>query len=320
MEPTCKISRISYIDTTKTICILLMVVGHWNTNELLSNYIYSFHMPAFFVVAGILYKSHVWFKTIEAYIIPVIAFSFINLLFKICIGTISITTIAFPDIIKLIFQYRYGLGESLFNGIWFLWALLGLRLLFGDLKFLNKLRSHYYLIALTAALYMTLEHRLISIDTLFRGYFIGRLVPCIPFFCFGFYLKDIKWTPRLIGDLKYIIPLTTSFLIMPILNGRCDIYSNIYGHSYFIAMANAMAATLLLMWATSRIPSNIFTETISKGTIVILGLHMPILHLLDKLLPHYLSIIFPFFVILICYFIILFCERYCPILLGKIRH
>jgi len=232
----------------------------------------------------------------------------------------SISSITFPDIIRNVFQYRYGLGESLFNGIWFLWALLALRFLFGDIKLLKGLRRHYLLIALAAAIYMTFEYRLISIDTLFRGYYIGRLIPCLPFFCFGLYLKDTKWTPQLIANIKYIIPLTFSFMVMPVVNGRCDIYSNIYGYSYFIAMTNALLTTLLLFWTTFKIPANKFIETISKGTLVILGMHMPLLRVLDKLLPQRISFFFPFIVIVLCYYITLFCERYCPILLGKIKH
>lgn len=320
MKPNSQTKRIAYIDTTKAICIFLMIVGHWNSNELLSDYIYSFHMPAFFVVTGYLYRPHAWFKTLMAYTIPIMVYSIINCLIQIGLGTISISSITFPDIIRNVFQYRYGLGESLFNGIWFLWALLALRFLFGDIKLLKGLRRHYLLIALAAAIYMTFEYRLISIDTLFRGYYIGRLIPCLPFFCFGLYLKDTKWTPQLIANIKYIIPLTFSFMVMPVVNGRCDIYSNIYGYSYFIAMTNALLTTLLLFWTTFKIPANKFIETISKGTLVILGMHMPLLRVLDKLLPQRISFFFPFIVIVLCYYITLFCERYCPILLGKIKH
>lgn len=41
-------ARLYYIDWVKAICIFLMVVVHWNTNELVGRYIYSFHIPAFF--------------------------------------------------------------------------------------------------------------------------------------------------------------------------------------------------------------------------------------------------------------------------------
>ena len=47
-----KTDRIVYLDWAKTICIFLMIVGHWTSNELLLRYIYSFHMPLFIGLNG----------------------------------------------------------------------------------------------------------------------------------------------------------------------------------------------------------------------------------------------------------------------------
>ena len=46
--------RIVWIDWAKAICIFLMVIGHWTSNETIILYIYSFHMPAFIFIAGML--------------------------------------------------------------------------------------------------------------------------------------------------------------------------------------------------------------------------------------------------------------------------
>lgn len=47
--------RIRYIDYTKGFAILLMVFGHVEVcNEYIYNWIYSFHMPIFFLISGIL--------------------------------------------------------------------------------------------------------------------------------------------------------------------------------------------------------------------------------------------------------------------------
>ena len=44
------------LDIMKAIGILLMIVGH-NSTGILFNYIYSFHMPLFFIIAGYLWKE-----------------------------------------------------------------------------------------------------------------------------------------------------------------------------------------------------------------------------------------------------------------------
>lgn len=52
--------RISYIDIAKGMAIFLMVVGHsYSVHNNLITYIYSFHMPFFFLVTGILYGCRV---------------------------------------------------------------------------------------------------------------------------------------------------------------------------------------------------------------------------------------------------------------------
>ena len=48
-----KKKRIEYIDIAKGICILLVVIGHELTwNDALRSFIYSFHIPMFFALSG----------------------------------------------------------------------------------------------------------------------------------------------------------------------------------------------------------------------------------------------------------------------------
>lgn len=44
--------RILWIDIAKAIAILLMVVGHTSIPNVLSNFIWAFHMPLFFIASG----------------------------------------------------------------------------------------------------------------------------------------------------------------------------------------------------------------------------------------------------------------------------
>lgn len=45
--------RIDWIDTAKGLCMLLVIVGHTLPySNLLRNFIFSFHMPAFFFLTG----------------------------------------------------------------------------------------------------------------------------------------------------------------------------------------------------------------------------------------------------------------------------
>ena len=315
---TIKVNRIAYIDAAKAICIFLMVVGHWTNIEWLRNYIYSFHMPAMFIISGFLYKPHSWKNTVIAFSIPLLCFSILSLCVKLLLGEMDPNSIS-PKTFFLIFHYRYGLGESLMIGDWFLWALIGLRFMFGDISWLSGTKKYYILISCFCILYMTFENYLINIDTIFRGYIIARAIPCLPFFCFGFWIKNRNWKPCQL-PLSIIILTVIIFLIVPMFNKPTGIIDNGYGYSYIIFFLCAISTSLLVFWLSDKKPATKFIKTISNGTFVVLGTHMPILLILNKLLPKVMEEFLPFITIILCYFIIIFCERYCPILLGKIKH
>lgn len=310
--------RIPYIDTCKFVCIFLMVIGHWSSNSLLLLYIYSFHMPALFVISGFLYKPRSWHKTILSFSVPFFFYSLLNLFFLLIIGDISIDQLFSKALFLRFLHYRYGLGDGFFCGDWFLWALLSLRLLFGDIDFLAVIRKYYVPISFIVIIYMTFETYLLGIDTLFHGWYIGRLIPSLPFFCFGFLLKESSWSPCNIAPYELFL-LSIASVIFPFINGFCSINSNEFGMAYMIYFFSAIATTLLLLIISNYVPTIKFIQISSKGTLLILGMHMPIMRGLSYILPNIMFDFLPFLVIPICFFPILWLDRHCPILLGKLR-
>ena len=55
MEDT---KRIDFIDVAKGIAIFLVVYGHTYDGRNLHLFIYSFHMPLFFFISGLLFKEN----------------------------------------------------------------------------------------------------------------------------------------------------------------------------------------------------------------------------------------------------------------------
>ena len=311
--------RLAYIDVSKSICIFLMIIGHWTNNEILLTYIYSFHMPALFVISGILYKPRRWYKTIISLAVPVFFFSFVNLVLLLFIKKLPLESLLTKDTFFRFFHYRYGMETgTLFCGDWFIWALLALRFLGGDIPFLKFFSKYYIYLALIAIGYMTFESYLINVDVLFHGWFIGKMVPCMPFFCLGFYLKEASWNPTKF-TIKLVVFLLILSIFIPIINGKCGILETQYGLSYILFAINAIAASLLLLSFSNCISSSCFFTVISKGTLLILGLHMPIMELLDRICPDYLDFLIPIFVLLVCYYPIVLFDRWCPLLLGKLN-
>jgi len=310
--------RIAYIDAAKTICIFFMVVGHWTSNDVLIRYIYSFHMPALFIISGYLYKPRPWYKTILSLGIPVAFYSLLNLCFLVATNEISVISLFSKELFFRLFHYRYGLGQGLYMGDWFIWALLALRFIFGDIQIMKVFRRNYFYLFILAILYMSFESYLIEVDALVHGWYWGRALPSLPFFCFGLYLKDKGWYPEKMS-IGVISVLFLIFMLLPIINGYCSINENQFGLSYVVFLLNAIGSTLFLFFVSNRIKSTKAIIVFSKGTLLILGLHMPIMMILDMIFPPFFHELLPLLVLPICYFPILLLDRCCPELLGKIR-
>ena len=60
MDRNKELNRNVSIDIAKGIGIILMVVGHSSVPDYIRHYIYIYHMPLFFIVAGYLFNYEKW--------------------------------------------------------------------------------------------------------------------------------------------------------------------------------------------------------------------------------------------------------------------
>ena len=74
--------RVVWIDWAKALLIYFVVVGHAGCKDNVQIILYAFHMPAFFVISGYLYRPRQCLKTIKCLVIPIIIYSTVNLVFK----------------------------------------------------------------------------------------------------------------------------------------------------------------------------------------------------------------------------------------------
>ena len=131
--------RIEFIDATKAICMLLVVLGHCYWTESiphLSGAIYSFHMPIFFVISGFFIKKmspeDALKKYGRAYLLPYATTGVICilevLLLALC-GECSIIPTIKETLIRFIWGCGWEGGDALFSNIpggLFLWFILAL--------------------------------------------------------------------------------------------------------------------------------------------------------------------------------------------------
>ena len=150
-------SRETWVDWAKALSIFFVVVGHigW---DFLHPFVYAFHVPAFFVISGYLYKKANWVNTLLSFTIPVLFFS----LFWFFVSLIR-THFNFQETwaSNTWFVYKLDNNRPIFTGLWFLEVLFVGRLLLGDAGF-DFVRKHYKLFTLIALLFSMLLEAPIS--------------------------------------------------------------------------------------------------------------------------------------------------------------
>lgn len=122
--------RINYIDYTKGIAILFVIFGHvYCGNNVATNWIYSFHIPLFFIVSGFLLNfskskdtKKIILKKFKLLMVPYLLFSLINIVGNYSINGLS-TIVLKSDVFNTI--TLFGIGA-----LWFLPVLFIVELIF----------------------------------------------------------------------------------------------------------------------------------------------------------------------------------------------
>lgn len=125
--------RLYPLDIAKAFGIILVIIGHSHINPYLYNFIYSFHMPLFFLISGYFFHENqtsvnILKNNIRKLIIPYFATCFIILLINAFINIIHFTP-PHPSLFTWIISSLLGIGVATktpfysVGPIWFLPAL-----------------------------------------------------------------------------------------------------------------------------------------------------------------------------------------------------
>lgn len=319
-----KEGRIVWVDWAKFLLVWLMVWGHAGLTNPGRQFVYAFHMPAFFILSGYLYNPHNWKKTVVSFGVPVIAFSLLNLAFVFMHMFLKGDYI---NGMKLLYQitppmYRrnYGDNITLFTGLWFIEALFAMRILLGDIRVFSIIRRKYKIIMLSLIFYMSLEPLYISYIHPLDDFYIYKVFSCMPFMMLGIYIKECRIQLLHLKNWQLLL-MFFIYVIMTLFNRDVDIFAEHFGQNYSYTFINAGIASVLFFNILSRFKTSKIVYVYSIGTLLILGVHAMIIKVCEMVTNHSVipnfSLINSIIVMLVCYPLILFCSRYCPTLLGK---
>ena len=198
-----RVGRIEYLDVAKGIGILLVVFGHvvWGGNydvpyaQGISNFIYSFHMPLFFVVSGLcirdskqLNKTTVM-KMVKAYLVP---YAIWTVIYMAAFFAIDVVKGGQP----LLYLLAHAVSLCGLAPLWFLLALFIAELIVLAIKPLLQKRGAALVVLLAlvvASIASSLWYSSLGDINLFLwNYLIGllRILPTTFFVAFGYIVKE----------------------------------------------------------------------------------------------------------------------------------
>ncbi len=350
--------NIIWIDIAKFIGIFLVVFGHsLQTFELtetskffkyLWEFIYLFHMPLFFIIAGYLYKtkskSDNYKKIIWGLLIPYLIYQFLflplrlgNLLILHGLPLIDILPKGlFGIIIGDFYDTNYSL--SICGPCWFIMTIIQLRLLFNNIKLNTK---NLVIISLLAMI--ILKFLLIYNQDLY--FCLDNTLMAIPYFSLGYILKTLNFSHIQIGRgwvmysliSTFIAILAICFFLNTILNYNGLIQMNLYineniqNKSLLLNYLGGIFGTfMIIMFSKIFVKENKFVKIIAQNTLFIIFFHWLLLFFtrwlkIQSIIPNLTNIsykflfiiFFAYLLLIISYYSIKLLEKYCPIVLGK---
>lgn len=250
--------RQRWIDIVKGIGIILMVIGHADAPRLLKIWIYGFHMPLFFIIAGYTFNRNKWLENgflplmqsrAKAYLQPYIGFFIINLIMWSVLVKVSGGEIQLNDWI-LAGIYSYDIMMPNCAPLWFLPCLFVSYLFFWILI----KRDHCIIRASLSIVYLLI---LLGVCNLEKAYGIIELpwhidVALISsvFMLIGYELKD-----KQIIEKVNIPVAVASFLLGSVIifiNGKINMVQNQY-NNMVLFIIGASFLTIVFFYISNRI-------------------------------------------------------------------
>lgn len=307
----------NYIDIARFIAIWLVVFGHFPfqaDDVFLRDLVYTFHMPLFFMISGILYKN-------SDFSMSNLKKIFISLIIPYFIYNFICAVIYYPftfDNPRDTIMYIILVDGKLPSGpSWFFLSLFWIRLM---ALFIKSKMDFIFVSFMCVVLILALENVSHPYINLWR---IKAAFCMFPFFTAGFLLKDNLWIEK--NHIKNGITIIICILLLlsfTIKFGRPNPgqgFDQNVAYSYVVGFAGSIAFIYISQYLLPILKSN-YIKTISRGTMMIVGLHGLITSLFWRFcpdLPSYCSLLISLIITLLFYFPIKHTFNKIPILFGK---
>ena len=314
--------RIVWLDWMKVWATWAVIWGHFFSKG--GVYVFVFNLQVFCVISGFLYKKSPDMMTclrkcFWQLLVPTIIMSTMMHLEALirCTAQGMEYPISWPWFFQwLLLGHRWCMGPC-----WYFYSLIVMRVI---MQLLPEKKWVYVLLFVacsSGAIYLHIigfEASNANINVLL----------CMPFFLIGVFLKPFKNLFNTLHNYLAETVLLVFAIVLVVLcgnyNGYVWMYLNGFGNNYCLYLLGGLAGAVMLyvisLWL-SRLPYRSMMMTLSKGSIVIIGLHIVIVRRLTEL-PNRMwgeDILFALLILLAFVPLIRLVELFAPILLGRYK-
>ena len=241
--------RLEYLDQTKGVAILLMLFAHTGTGEAINTWIFSFHMPVFFVISGILlYRKYGESQVMRGQFasafrrrafqlgIPYVVFCLVLTVFYSALNLVS------GQELRVAFYLEKTVSLQGIDSLWFLPVYFLAEFLM--LAFLRISNGRKLAVGATAAFAVLLSF---FADTMPRLQILRLLIKSaigFAFVCLGYELERLK----LLGKISVLLSITMLVCgaVLSHVNGFAAIGSLELGNCLLFFWDAALTSTALL--------------------------------------------------------------------------
>lgn len=312
--------RILWLDWMKVWAILAIIWGHFFSPGHL--YLYVFSVQVFCLISGFLYKRAPDWKTcinksFWQLLVPTVLMSVIMQfdMYLRCLAIGEDYNVFRPWFFKwLLLGHRWCMGPC-----WYFYSLIIMRLIMQVLPEKKWVYAILFTILSAGAIYLN------HIGIIISNANVNVLV-CMPFFLIGVFLKPLKSALKDLHHYYIEIAILLISIALVIVCGNCNgyvwMYLNGYGNYFALFILGGLSGTGMLyiisLWL-SRFPYRNLIMTLSKGSIMIIGLHIIIVRRLTEL-PDRMwgeDLLMAVLILLTFVPLVRLAEMFFPILLGK---
>lgn len=309
--------RIDYLDYIKGFGILLVILGHiYDVSNPIKIWLYSFHIPLFFIISGALIKytningrnmKNIIISKFKSLIIPYICFELLAIFVWMIQNELTFSA------------FKWNITDSIFmyckaGTTWFLFALFVSEILF--ISILKYLKSNKLITLITGILFiisLTIHTENHNILVLFRCFIANG------FLYVGYYGYNLIINKNL--SILFIIALCVANIILSHFNGLVDLWSLQFGNIFLYTICSILGSVSII-YLFKKIKQSFILKYLGENSLIIMATHQVLLEKFINVVTggqytYLTGLLMLVLIVSIEIPIIYIINRYMPFMIGK---